>query len=101
MGVPPHNRQIIALARSTLIYYYQGPDEEKIKAILDRTGYSLDVTTGQRKYGGPPPDWEGSAPGNGCEVGVGVVLKRKKEWETDMNFRSFVERFPRTCMRTS
>ena len=47
---------------------HQGPDEEKIKAILDRTGYSLDVTTGQRKYGGPPPGWEGSSPGNGCEV---------------------------------
>ena len=24
----------------------KGPDEEKISAILDRTGYSLDVTTG-------------------------------------------------------
>ena len=47
---------------------HPGPDEEKIKAILDRTGYSLDVTTGQRKYGGPPPGWEGASPGNGCEV---------------------------------
>ena len=47
---------------------HQGPDEEKIKAILDRTGYSLDVTTGQRKYGGPPPGWDGASPGNGCEV---------------------------------
>ena len=49
---------------------HQGPDEEKIKAILDRTGYSLDVTTGQRKYGGPPPGWEGASPGNGCEVSL-------------------------------
>jgi hypothetical protein len=24
----------------------KGPDEEKIKQILDRTGYTLDVTTG-------------------------------------------------------
>lgn len=39
-----------------------------LQAILERTGYSLDVTTGQRKYGGPPPDWKGPAPGNGCEV---------------------------------
>jgi len=45
-----------------------GPDEAKLKEILDRTGYSLDVTTGQRKYGGPPPGWEGSAPGSGHEV---------------------------------
>ena len=29
------------------------------------------MTTGQRKYGGPPPGWEGNAPGNGCEVGGG------------------------------
>lgn len=46
----------------------KGPDEEKIKAILQRTGYSLDVTTGQRKYGGPPPAWTGTPPSNGCEV---------------------------------
>lgn len=25
------------------------------QALLERTGYTLDVTTGQRKYGGPPP----------------------------------------------
>jgi len=46
----------------------KGPDEEKIKALLERTGYSLDITTGQRKYGGPPPAWEGSPPGTGTEV---------------------------------
>lgn len=46
----------------------KGPDEEKIKAILDRTGYKLDVTTGQRKYGGPPPNWTDPPPPNGCEV---------------------------------
>ncbi len=45
-----------------------GPNEEKIKELLDRTGYSLDITTGQRKYGGPPPDWEGPAPGQGPKV---------------------------------
>uniref|UniRef100_A0A8C1P880 Synaptotagmin binding, cytoplasmic RNA interacting protein, like n=1 Tax=Cyprinus carpio TaxID=7962 RepID=A0A8C1P880_CYPCA len=33
----------------------KGPDEAKIIALLERTGYTLDVTTGQRKYGGPPP----------------------------------------------
>lgn len=50
-----------------------GPDQAKIKAILDRTGFSLDVTTGQRKYGGPPPNWEGKAPGHGCEVFIGKI----------------------------
>jgi len=43
----------------------RGPDEAKLKEILDRTGYPLDVTTGQRKYGGPPPGWDGSQPGAG------------------------------------
>lgn len=46
----------------------QGPNEEKVKNLLDRTGYTLDITTGQRKYGGPPPDWEGPAPGCGEKV---------------------------------
>jgi len=39
-----------------------GPEPEKIKEILDRTGYTLDVSVGQRKYGGPPPNYTGSAP---------------------------------------
>uniref|UniRef100_A0A674PHX2 Heterogeneous nuclear ribonucleoprotein R n=1 Tax=Takifugu rubripes TaxID=31033 RepID=A0A674PHX2_TAKRU len=48
----------------------KGPDEAKIKALLERTGYTLDVTTGQRKYGGPPPDnvFTGTHPGIGTEV---------------------------------
>jgi len=35
---------------------------------LDRTGYSLDVSTGQRRYGGPPPNWNEPQPGPGHEV---------------------------------
>lgn len=27
----------------------KGPDEDKIKAILERTGYTLDVTTGKKE----------------------------------------------------
>lgn len=53
----------------------KGPDESKIKSILERTGYTLDVTTGQRKYGGPPPSWDGLPPGNGCEVFCGKIPK--------------------------
>ncbi|XP_017118736.1 heterogeneous nuclear ribonucleoprotein Q isoform X8 [Drosophila elegans] len=59
----------------------KGPDEDKIKKILERTGYALDVTTGQRKYGGPPPDWEGNVPGNGCEVFCGKIPKDMYEDE--------------------
>lgn len=46
----------------------QGPNEEKVKQLLNRTGYTLDITTGQRKYGGPPPGWEGPTPGCGEKV---------------------------------
>uniref|UniRef100_A0A8C8JS29 RRM domain-containing protein n=1 Tax=Oncorhynchus tshawytscha TaxID=74940 RepID=A0A8C8JS29_ONCTS len=53
----------------------KGPDESKIKALLERTGYTLDVTTGQRKYGGPPPEevFQGAQPGIGTEVFVGKI----------------------------
>ncbi|XP_038076565.1 heterogeneous nuclear ribonucleoprotein Q-like isoform X1 [Patiria miniata] len=54
---------------------HKGPDDAKIKEMLERTGYSLDVTTGQRKYGGPPPNWEEDAPGPGCEVFIGKIPK--------------------------
>lgn len=43
-----------------------------LQALLERTGYTLDVTTGQRKYGGPPPDsvYSGVQPGIGTEVSI-------------------------------
>lgn len=46
------------------------------QALLERTGYTLDVTTGQRKYGGPPPEdvFKGTHPGSGTEV---------EKWLTD------------------
>ncbi|XP_066993830.1 heterogeneous nuclear ribonucleoprotein Q isoform X2 [Anabrus simplex] len=59
----------------------KAPDEDKIKSILERTGYTLDVTTGQRKYGGPPPDWDGPTPGTGCEVFCGKIPKDMYEDE--------------------
>uniref|UniRef100_V9KJ96 Heterogeneous nuclear ribonucleoprotein Q-like protein n=2 Tax=Callorhinchus milii TaxID=7868 RepID=V9KJ96_CALMI len=53
----------------------KGPDETKIKALLERTGYTLDVTTGQRKYGGPPPEaiHSGPQPTVGTEIFVGKI----------------------------
>jgi len=50
-----------------------GPDEGKLADILSRTGYTLDVTAGQRKYGGPPPDWEEPSPGKGCQLYCGNI----------------------------
>ncbi|XP_026164068.1 heterogeneous nuclear ribonucleoprotein Q isoform X7 [Mastacembelus armatus] len=53
----------------------KGPDEAKIKELLDRTDYTLDVTTGQRKYGGPPPEsvYSGPQPTVGTEIFVGKI----------------------------
>ncbi|XP_053718115.1 heterogeneous nuclear ribonucleoprotein R-like isoform X1 [Synchiropus splendidus] len=68
----------------------KGPDEGKIKALLDRTGYTLDVTTGQRKYGGPPPDgvFKGAQPGIGTEVFVGKIPRDLYEDELVPLFES-------------
>ncbi|XP_067947898.1 heterogeneous nuclear ribonucleoprotein R-like [Watersipora subatra] len=49
-----------------------GPTKEQLADIL-KSGYTLDITTGQRKYGGPPPDWEGPPPGTGHEVFIGRI----------------------------
>lgn len=42
--------------------------------MLERTGYTLDVTTGQRKYGGPPPESVHS----GAQPTIGTEVKQKK-----------------------
>lgn len=44
---------------------------------MERTGYSLEVTIGQRKYGGPPPGYEGPVPSGGCEVSI---VASGKKW---------------------
>ncbi|XP_054609404.1 probable RNA-binding protein 46 isoform X2 [Dunckerocampus dactyliophorus] len=41
-------------------------------ALMNKTGYDIVQENGQRKYGGPPPDWEGPAPRD-CEVFVGSI----------------------------
>ncbi|XP_051800732.1 probable RNA-binding protein 46 [Acanthochromis polyacanthus] len=42
-------------------------------ALMEKTGYSMVQENGQRKYGGPPPGWEGQPPPRGCEVFVGKI----------------------------
>ncbi|XP_031695024.1 putative RNA-binding protein 46, partial [Anarrhichthys ocellatus] len=42
-------------------------------ALMEKTGYNMVQENGQRKYGGPPPGWEGPAPPRGCEVFVGKI----------------------------
>ncbi|XP_032481000.1 heterogeneous nuclear ribonucleoprotein R isoform X7 [Phocoena sinus] len=71
----------------------KGPDEAKIKALLERTGYTLDVTTGQRKYGGPPPDsvYSGMQPGIGTEVKVLFVRNLATTVTEEILEKSFSE----------
>jgi len=46
-----------------------------LQEILDRTGYSLEITSGQRKYGGPPPNYDGPSPAPGQEVSSLFVIE--------------------------
>lgn len=50
-------------------------DEAKVKALLEKMVYTLNVSTGQRKYGGPPPDsvYSGVQHGIETEVFIGKI----------------------------
>jgi hypothetical protein len=52
-----------------------GPNEQKVKALTDLTGYGLTITARQRTYG-PPPGWTGPKPGNECQVFFGKMPKQ-------------------------
>ena len=41
-------------ANATTIPLIPGPNVDAIKAIIDRTGYQMEITVGQRKYHCPP-----------------------------------------------
>ncbi|XP_029465648.1 APOBEC1 complementation factor isoform X2 [Rhinatrema bivittatum] len=47
--------------------------EASLRALIQRTGYSLIQENGQRKYGGPPPGWDAPAPERGCEIFIGKL----------------------------
>jgi len=49
-----------------------GPDEAKLKEICDRTNYKMEITAGQRKYGGPPPDGP-EKPAHNSEIFIGKI----------------------------
>ena len=95
------------------------------QALLDRTGYTLDVTTGQRKYGGPPPPqvFTGCQPGVGTEVndrggalchvwslatgkrsrlaGTRMRIANRYDRHCSCSFRCLWARSQETCMRMS
>jgi RNA recognition motif-containing protein len=41
--------------------------------LLEKTGYSLQQINGQRRYGGPPPKWEGPPPPKECELFIAKI----------------------------
>uniref|UniRef100_A0A674PK20 APOBEC1 complementation factor n=1 Tax=Takifugu rubripes TaxID=31033 RepID=A0A674PK20_TAKRU len=47
--------------------------EVQLRALTQRTGYQLRQENGQRRYGGPPPDWNGPPPERGSEIFVGKL----------------------------
>ncbi|XP_028902517.1 RNA-binding protein 47 isoform X2 [Ornithorhynchus anatinus] len=64
------------------------PNEAALLALMERTGYSMLQENGQRKYGGPPPGWEGLHPPRGCEVFVGKIPRDVYEDELVPVFES-------------
>nr|XP_046236077.1 probable RNA-binding protein 46 [Scatophagus argus]XP_046236078.1 probable RNA-binding protein 46 [Scatophagus argus] len=55
--------------------------EVALLALMEKTGYNMVQENGQRKYGGPPPGWEGPPPPRGCEVFVGKIPRDMYEDE--------------------
>lgn len=52
-----------------------------IVLCLTVTNGKTGLLIGQRKYGGPPPGWDGPPPGPGCEVFCGKIPKDMYEDE--------------------
>uniref|UniRef100_A0A667YTR6 Probable RNA-binding protein 46 n=1 Tax=Myripristis murdjan TaxID=586833 RepID=A0A667YTR6_9TELE len=55
--------------------------EVALLALMEKTGYSIVQENGQRKFGGPPPGWDGPPPPRGCEVFVGKIPRDMYEDE--------------------
>ncbi|XP_067655188.1 APOBEC1 complementation factor-like isoform X4 [Haliotis asinina] len=49
------------------------PNEEALLALMEKSGYTMLQENGQRKYGGPPPEWDGPSPPRGCEIFIGKI----------------------------
>ncbi|XP_078720846.1 RNA-binding protein 47-like [Lampetra fluviatilis] len=49
------------------------PNGPALTTLMERTGYSMIQENGQRKFGGPPPGWQGPPPQRGCEIFIGKL----------------------------
>ncbi|KAK4016488.1 probable RNA-binding protein 46 [Daphnia magna] len=47
--------------------------EENLMKLIQETGCEIIQENGQRKFGGPPPNWEGPPPPKGTEIFVGKL----------------------------
>ncbi|XP_072108039.1 probable RNA-binding protein 46 isoform X2 [Mobula birostris] len=56
-------------------------NEAALLALMEQTGYTMIQENGQRKFGGPPPGWDGPPPPRGCEVFVGKIPRDMYEDE--------------------
>ncbi|XP_077986384.1 APOBEC1 complementation factor-like isoform X2 [Glandiceps talaboti] len=63
-------------------------NETALLQLMERTGYNIMQENGQRKFGGPPPGWEGPVPGRGCEIFVGKIPRDLFEDELVPVFQS-------------
>lgn len=55
--------------------------EAALLALIERTGYNMVQENGQRRFGGPPPGWDGPPPPRGCEVFIGKIPRDMHEDE--------------------
>uniref|UniRef100_A0A6Q2Y9V4 Probable RNA-binding protein 46 n=1 Tax=Esox lucius TaxID=8010 RepID=A0A6Q2Y9V4_ESOLU len=68
-------------SQPTLDRTLESPNEAALLVLMEKTGYSMVQENGQRKFGGPPPGWEGPPPPRGCEVFVGKIPRDMYEDE--------------------
>lgn len=67
-------RSFAAMATGEKVVGVTGaPNETALLSLMEKTGYQMLQENGQRKYGGPPPEWEGPVPQRGCEIFVGKI----------------------------
>jgi len=62
------------------IKHHDSNDKKQLE-LMQRTGYEIIQRNGQRIYGGPPPNWQGTPPVKGTEIFVGKVPREMFEWE--------------------
>lgn len=83
-------------SNATTIPLIPGPDVEAIKSIVQRTGYQMEITVGQRKYHCPPGNLTEPV-GSDHEVMSFVISKSIKI----QNLRSTLDKFLVIFMKTN